>query len=472
MTGTTVALSTNGPRRRHAWQALASLLLLVLTPLALLTLLLAAGPARAQPCTVLTEVCAAGEGPQSRLVDGVPVFRECWRYESAQVCETGLEVSTCGPLAARGCEQLGSQCQWRDAQGVCRSTTYRMRCPIGAPGATTTTVCRPATHCESGACPAPATPDDRDFGAAITALEVQRQAGAYLDPQTLTVFKGYASSCRASPVNCCKPSAQGAQLTNHNVLSRFGTQAVTQAGQAVTRESLRLGSRWVHDTLVGEGRLLDSALQSVGLSVASPVGSSLAAGFVGPVTGYELAAQEAQVAINELAAAAGTNFSTFGAQFNFSFAEGFNFVGFDPYLFSLQLALALVQALMQCSGDELQMQLRLGADLCVFTGTSRSGFLRMIRNEHYCCFNSRLARTVNLGARRQLGQTDANGVPSVCAGLSLTELASIDLGQIDFSALYSEMQPLDLAEGAAAGRGSDTATRQLQNYFQSRQRTP
>ena len=38
-------------------------------------------------------------------------------------------------------------------------------------------------------------------------------------------------------------------------------------------------------------------------------------------------------------------------------------------------------------------------------------------------------------------------MPSVCAGLSLTELASVDLGQIDFSALYTEMQPLDLAEG-------------------------
>lgn len=429
--------------------------------------------AHAQPCTVIAEVCAPDAGPRTRLIGGVPVFRECWRYQGAQACETGQEVSTCGPLTARGCEQLGSQCHWRDAQGVCRSTTFRMRCPLGAPGESSTTVCRPATHCEGADCPPPPTLDDKDFGAAITALEVQRQAAVYLDPQTLTVFKGYPSSCRSSLRNCCKPAGQGAQMTNHNLLARFASGAALGAGQAVTRESFRLDSRWVHDTLVGEGRLLDAALQTVGLGVTAPVvGAAVAPGFVGPVTGYELAAQEAQLAINELAASAGTNFGVLGMEFTFSFAEGFSFVGFDPATFALQVALAVAQSLMQCSSDDHQTQLRLGAGLCVFTGTSRSGFLGITKHENYCCFNSRLSRIVNLGARRQLGQMDASGIPSVCAGLTLAELERVDLGQIDFSALYLEMQPLDLAPDDAQSRGDQSATRQLQNYFRNRQRTP
>jgi hypothetical protein len=54
-----------------------------------------------------------------------------------------------------------------------------------------------------------------DFARAVTGLEVQREAGRYLDPNTLEIFKGYDNRCRKKLfglVNCCKGGGTSGSL--------------------------------------------------------------------------------------------------------------------------------------------------------------------------------------------------------------------------------------------------------------------
>ncbi len=61
-------------------------------------------------CSHDSVVCA--EGPETRTINSLPVYRDCWRYESAYTC-TGThytEDAYCQALRDRGCVAVGQNC--------------------------------------------------------------------------------------------------------------------------------------------------------------------------------------------------------------------------------------------------------------------------------------------------------------------------------------------------------------------------
>jgi hypothetical protein len=56
----------------------------------------------------------------------------------------------------------------------------------------------------------------------VTAMEVQREAGKYVDPNSLVVFNGYDNRCRKKLfglVNCCKGAGSSSSLfSNLNLI--------------------------------------------------------------------------------------------------------------------------------------------------------------------------------------------------------------------------------------------------------------
>ena len=59
-------------------------------------------------CFYVSKVCT--QGPQTRIIDGVSITRDCWQYTLTYACSYPSK-NDCGPLRARGCAQINSTCK-------------------------------------------------------------------------------------------------------------------------------------------------------------------------------------------------------------------------------------------------------------------------------------------------------------------------------------------------------------------------
>jgi len=59
-------------------------------------------------CSYVSKVCT--QGPQTRIIDGVSVTRDCWQQTYTYNCSHPSK-DDCGPLRARGCVQISSTCK-------------------------------------------------------------------------------------------------------------------------------------------------------------------------------------------------------------------------------------------------------------------------------------------------------------------------------------------------------------------------
>jgi len=81
-------------------------------------------------CRQTGETCVAG--PETRIIDGVPVFRECWDYEVNWECYTGEQSAVCSSDMG-GCEVTGESCVATDpVDGRCTEWVERLVCPQDA----------------------------------------------------------------------------------------------------------------------------------------------------------------------------------------------------------------------------------------------------------------------------------------------------------------------------------------------------
>lgn len=80
-----------------------------------------------QSCTKTAEVCV--DGPSTKDVNGVSVYRDCWQYTDTYECLTPNSVDYCaGVRNMPGCVQSGSTCVQRGASGECLEFTNTYRC--------------------------------------------------------------------------------------------------------------------------------------------------------------------------------------------------------------------------------------------------------------------------------------------------------------------------------------------------------
>lgn len=168
-------------------------------------------------CRVHSTSCL--EGPERRIVNGVPVYRECWRYEDTYLCpdEQQNEEQACGDLRARQCEQTNSTCVAYDAEtGRCERFRQDFRCPAGSGSESATTVCGEDLYCPGGNCSA-ADRVTQDTGAqemaqAASWLAAAQNASDDFDPDNFTMFKGAPMRCAKTDFgfsNCCNDSGWG-----------------------------------------------------------------------------------------------------------------------------------------------------------------------------------------------------------------------------------------------------------------------
>lgn len=362
------------------------------------------------------------DGPSTRLIDGRPVKRLCWSFESTLSCAGGAPVDECAPLVSAGCTPSGSSCRQTDpATGRCQISQDSYRCPAPAQTFTTASNCPANVYCLGASCFNTSAPPDADFARSMSLLEAAREAGVYLDPNLMQVFKGEADVCRERLLqNCCAADASGAGMTNQSLFS--------------------VGSRLVYDVLMNaENRqFIVQGMQALLLS----------GGFSGSFTSYGVT-----VAINGTALPAGSVVLHAGDNV---------VVAVDPWSLAIAVTLYAVMSMLSCGADEARLALKEGAGLCHSVGSWCSSCIRVFGAcvsciEHKtgkCCFNSKLARIINEQGRQQVGKGWGDAQNPDCSGFTVAQLQRLDFAAMDLSEFYASIVPTLPDVAALQGRSS------------------
>ncbi len=78
-------------------------------------------------CTDGEYVCV--DGPGSKFIDGVEVFRECWNYQFMRSCNEKFELNYCAALEkSSGCKVTSKDCESSDLTGSCLRWKERWSC--------------------------------------------------------------------------------------------------------------------------------------------------------------------------------------------------------------------------------------------------------------------------------------------------------------------------------------------------------
>ena len=101
--------------------------------------------------------------------------------------------------------------------------------------------------------------------------------------------------------------------------------------------------------------------------------------------------------------------------------------------------------LASCSTEEQELMQMQSDKKCVYLGNycaeeeDISGTCLKTRYVS-CCFNSKISRVIHEQGRSQLGINWGNAHNSVCRGLTVEELQSLNFDQIDLSEIYEDSQ--------------------------------
>ena len=236
-----------------------------------------------------------------------------------------------------------------------------------------------------------------DLNNSLALLETGRQIVKYFDPNDTKIFEGTRSECRYKVAwglsNCCRSSNSG-RTNNKYALAQLG---VSHAIRNVST----IGNPHTHDIL-----FLTEDLQK---GVAGLGQGKLFSTFSPSLSYYGL---------------------------NISLTKGVITFGFDPTSFAVAVALAVIANLIKCDQHEKVLGMRIGAGLC-YGGhrwcSKRRWFTCKERKQSFCCYNSKLAKTISSQGKRQLN-IDQNH----CGGFTQEQINKIDFDQIDLSEVVND----------------------------------
>lgn len=190
---------------------------------------------RSGMCLQRSETCV--EPAETRLIDGIPVHRDCWRYDVGYQCATGetREEPYCQELRDRACSQVDATCVSTLPDGSCHEYRQTYRCPRGEQVSQTVMDCGGQSFCLDGSCFGTGYTPNQDFALAASHLSALEAAARDFDTTRMRVFQGEDLRCGKTALgysNCCKDGGWGVDLSLaqcSNPEERLGQQR--QAGR-------------------------------------------------------------------------------------------------------------------------------------------------------------------------------------------------------------------------------------------------
>ncbi|WP_196800659.1 conjugal transfer protein TraN [Thioalkalivibrio sp. ALMg11] len=371
-------------------------------------------------CADVERVCL--EGPETRNIDGKDVYRECWKWDYRYHC-LGEWDDTCDAIDS-GCTFSHEECfSTVEIDGVeeCTATSRYYDCP--EEGTTRTfESCGTNSVCADGNCFDTSHPSAADdFLQAATAMEAARQAGEYFNEDDFQIFKGEAERCRVwvrfgsvlgifGDPDCCSAGG-GTARSNQSVMQEAGMGA----GRAAVDAGYSMASDYMYDFMFdqGSGWMADKAVDAWYSGSWGPdsIGTDFGIGF-------------------------------YGFEVSWSAAGGLQF-GFDPWSFAIAVAIHVITEMMACDEDEIITGGKVEAGLCHKIGRHCTRDVTLIgcvrRHDEFCCYNSKLARIINVQGRPQIGKSWGSPGSQDCSGFSPEEFQQLDFSQIDMSEFYNDI---------------------------------
>lgn len=355
-----------------------------------------------------------------------PETGQCLKRRLTYACgKPGESVTTndCEDLESdETCRLEGTECTGFDESGACTMQTRRYVCREPDETIALGEVCD-ETVCAGGVCQSREEADSEGFLQSAALLEIAREAASYADAGKGTVFEGTASGCtvKAAGFSCCK-RANAADAAG---FSNSGFEVALTVGVDAGLELIKtVGSPYVYDVLTSHDALsplLTSLYGEAGSGVYSP------------------------------------DFSFYGVSVGTD-AAGSLTLNFSPAGFFAAVAMRVLTDYFSCTKEDQLHALREAAGLCRYVGSfcaKKSGAGCLEKKETWVCFNSRLARLVQEGARRQLNLGWGTPEEPLTRGITFEELRSLDFTRIDLTAAVAEVARVNAEK--LTGKGKDPA---------------
>jgi len=365
-----------------------------------------------------------------KIINTVPVTLEmvggCWQYRRDYTCTTNTVENTCQKFEENeSCNVYGRKCISQAGIFGCSEWEVEYRC-VTKPGRTDQVeFCGDRNICIGGVCWDTGYPPDPDFAQVITDMETVRQIGTY-SPNGLDIFHGEAAVCRSKRAaglkNCCTTDTSA--RSNNAVMGEF----ISGAGGFMARA----GSKYMFDTLYGDTTNWLASGWSAAIGANLPGGQSFLDSFANPgfgMYGFSIGGT-------------GSFLGTSGFELVAANSGGYP-VYFNPYAFAFAISMHVVMQAMTCDEEEAKLAMKRGAGLCSDKigdwCTKKVLGVCITRKRSYCCYNSKLAKIINVQGRAQLGIGWGDEESPSCSGFDIAQLKAIDFSKIDFSEFVGDV---------------------------------
>lgn len=162
-------------------------------------------------CSIIANECVEPE--EEREIEGLLVFKECWKYLESYECRAD-ELSN-------NCESYEENCTFESKQCLvetdnqCSHYERIYTCNETSEYQDQSLICVSQSYCINDDCAETGYDGDTGFVEAITQLNVVSQAGEELDAEEITIFNGQNQTCQKQALSynsCCTNEGIGQDL--------------------------------------------------------------------------------------------------------------------------------------------------------------------------------------------------------------------------------------------------------------------
>ncbi|WP_321967097.1 conjugal transfer protein TraN [Burkholderia cepacia] len=442
-------------------------------------------------CAQANQVCT--QGPETRNINGLDIYRDCWAWQRTYQCLTNNQTSDCTEY------QNNPKCQL-----VGTSPVQDTNAPNGAPTSWINTYkceIKPAQTNEVQVC-GNLNPD-KDFGMVVALMETAREGAAYGDVASLTMFNGKPQECSrllGNTISCCgtmgltpdKIKAGGAIPSNQGA-GTIGTAMYLSAGaKVVGAVSNILGSGYAFDALANAPTAFSTIYGVAGVASQSAAYlPNFTAGYFSATSaqatsmwGQMFSGADATAAAGFTSAATtgtslggvyglsltfyGTTAAAQGAAAgsSFAFSAGNFVVAFNPATFAFAIA---TQFALNWLSNYCQPEIKnnipyikamnLSYTVGQYCNKRILGFC-VETKDGMCVYNSHLAKLINIQGKAQLGIGWGSAQAPNCTGFTQAQIAQLDFSKMDFGEFIADVLPKAINQ--AAGLTGANLNSQLQ----------
>ncbi|WP_172455801.1 conjugal transfer protein TraN [Vibrio mediterranei] len=158
-------------------------------------------------CVLIGRTCV--EGAETRMINGAPIYKDCWRYKEEYSCLSDNTASTCDTIDQTKCTVSKTECLVTGHNGICTSTAYTYTCQEKTSDKDVIS-CGDQIFCMGDDCYDTSYEPNNEFGLAAAYLNAAVQAGTEVDSEfDIDIFTAHKSTCTQYPLNtvdCCDDS--------------------------------------------------------------------------------------------------------------------------------------------------------------------------------------------------------------------------------------------------------------------------